>query len=67
MPTRYFEEASSIGFKRSTVYGLATLWTMGKYLLHRFGLSRNPQFTNTLRQVISRYHWAEIEEASPSK
>jgi glycosyltransferase involved in cell wall biosynthesis len=67
MPTRYFEEASSIGFKRSTVYGLSTLMTMGKYLLYRYGLLKNPQFTQTLRQVISRYHWAEIEKASPSK
>jgi hypothetical protein len=67
MPTRYFEEASSIGFKRSTVYGLSTLMTMGKYLLYRYGLLKNPQFSQTLRQVISRYHWAEIEAASRSK
>ena len=67
MPTRYFEEASSIGFKRSAVYGLATLWTMWKLLLYKFGLSKNPQFTKTLQQVISRYHWSEIEQSSPSK
>ena len=66
MPTRYFEEASSIGFKRSTVYGLSTLWTMWKFLLYKIGLSKNPQFTQTLEQVISRYHWAEIEAANPT-
>lgn len=66
MPTRYFEEASSIGFKRSVIYGLATLWTMWKYVLCKIGLSRNSQFSKTLQQVISRYHWAEIERANPA-
>ena len=65
MPTRYFEEASSIGFRRSVVYGLSTLWTMWKFLLFKIGLSKNPQFTQTLPQAISRYHWAEIEQANP--
>lgn len=66
VPTRYFEEASSIGLKRSVVYGLSTLWTMWKFLLYKIGLSKNPQFTQTLPQVISRYHWAEIEAAHPA-
>ena len=66
MPTRYFEEASSIGFKRSAKYGLATLWTMWKYLLFRAGFTNNPQFSQTLQQVMSRYHWAEIEQTNPS-
>ncbi len=65
MPTRYFEEASSIGFKRSVVYGLSTLWTMWKYLLYKMGLSKNTQFTKTLQQTMSRYHWAEIESVDP--
>jgi len=65
IPTRYFPEASSIGFKRSVKYGLATLWTMGRFLLYRLGWSQNPQFTKTLAQVISRYHWTEIEQNSP--
>jgi len=33
-PTRYFPEASSINFRRSVVYGIQTLWTMGRVLLH---------------------------------
>jgi glycosyltransferase involved in cell wall biosynthesis len=61
VPTRYFPEASSVNFKRSVVYGLATVWTMWKYLLYKICLSKNPQFTKTLSEVISRYHWAEIE------
>jgi glycosyltransferase involved in cell wall biosynthesis len=35
VPTRYFEEASSVGFQRSVVYGLSTLRVVARYLLHR--------------------------------
>ena len=62
VPTRYFKEASSINFKRSVIYGLATVWTMWKYLLFKVGLSKNARFSKTLAQVISRYHWAEINQ-----
>ena len=37
VPTRYFEEASSVGFRRSVVYGLSTLRVVARYLLHRLG------------------------------
>ena len=33
--TRYFEEASSVGFGASTVYGVKTLWAAARLLLHR--------------------------------
>jgi glycosyltransferase involved in cell wall biosynthesis len=65
VPTRYFPEASSVNFKRSVVYGLSTVWIMWKYLLYKIGLSKNPQFAKTLPEVISRYHWAEIERSNP--
>ena len=35
---RYFEEASSINFRRSAKYGILTLWTVFTYLLHQAGL-----------------------------
>jgi hypothetical protein len=35
VPTRYFEEASSVGLQRSIVYGLSTLRVVARYLLHR--------------------------------
>jgi len=38
IPTRYFDEASSINFKRSVKYGLQTLAVMLQYLLARLGL-----------------------------
>ena len=41
---RYFEEASSINFQRSVVYGLSTLWVMALSMLHRLGLIRHPLF-----------------------
>ncbi len=40
---RYFPEASSISFRRSLVYGLATLLLLAQYVLHRLGLGRSPR------------------------
>jgi glycosyltransferase involved in cell wall biosynthesis len=37
-PTKYFEEASSINFKRSSVYGFGVLWTSISYFLQKIGL-----------------------------
>ncbi|MEO5966208.1 MAG: glycosyltransferase family 2 protein [Candidatus Limnocylindrales bacterium] len=45
VPTRYFEEASSVGFRRSVVYGLSTLRVVGRYLLHRTGIRRSRQLS----------------------
>ncbi|HLO35119.1 MAG TPA: glycosyltransferase family 2 protein [Candidatus Deferrimicrobium sp.] len=45
VPTRYFEEASSVGFKRSVVYGTSTLRVVARYLLHRIGVRRSAQLT----------------------
>ena len=41
VPTRYFDEASSVGFRRSVVYGLSTLRVVVRYLLHRTGVRRS--------------------------
>jgi glycosyltransferase involved in cell wall biosynthesis len=41
VPTRYFDEASSVGFKRSVVYGLSTMRVVGRYLLHRLRVRRS--------------------------
>ena len=43
VPTRYFEEASSVNFRRSVVYGLSTLRVVARYLLHRTGVRRSRQ------------------------
>jgi glycosyltransferase involved in cell wall biosynthesis len=39
-PTKYFEEASSINFKRSTIYGLGVLTVSFKHFLQRMGLAK---------------------------
>jgi glycosyltransferase involved in cell wall biosynthesis len=44
VPVRYMPEASSIGFRRSVVYGLSTLATVGEYWLHASKLRRSPRF-----------------------
>ena len=42
--TRYFEEASRIGFLRSVVYGLSILKTLVKFKLHKKRIIRSDQF-----------------------
>ena len=37
-PTKYFEEASSINFQRSSVYGLGVIYTSIRYFLTKIGL-----------------------------
>jgi hypothetical protein len=39
--TRYFAEASSVGFGRGVVYGLATLRVVVRHLLHRSRIRRS--------------------------
>ena len=43
-PTKYFDEASSINFQRSSRYGLLCLWTGWKCLLHRKGVATFNEF-----------------------
>lgn len=38
VPCKYFPEASSANFRRSTKYGLSTLWTVLSYLIHSAGI-----------------------------
>ena len=37
VPVRYFDEASSINFKRSVRYGISTVSTVSRWWLHRMG------------------------------
>ncbi len=67
VPTRYFPEASSVNFRRSVQYGLATLDVLRRYSLHRAGVRRSPQFSRTLREVMSRYHRDTFLPDTPSE
>jgi len=44
-PTKYFEDASSINFKRSMEYGFGVLATSFKFLMQRWGIGRSRLFT----------------------
>lgn len=44
-PTKYFEEASSINFSRSTTYGFGVLWTSIKYRLAKWKIYVSKEFT----------------------
>jgi glycosyltransferase involved in cell wall biosynthesis len=55
-PTKYFEEASSINFKRSTKYGLGVLQTTARFVAHKMGILRTPAFDATGRKVTLKYY-----------
>jgi glycosyltransferase involved in cell wall biosynthesis len=61
VPVRYFDEASSINFRRSLRYGLLTLGVVGQYWLDRLGLYRSPRF------VAKNAKPAEAATSSPTK
>ncbi len=44
-PTKYFEEASSINFKRSMKYGLGVLRVSLQHRLHMWGLARHKRYS----------------------
>jgi glycosyltransferase involved in cell wall biosynthesis len=48
-PTRYFEEASSIGFRRSVRYGIGCVATALAFRLARLGLVRSALFPRRVR------------------
>jgi hypothetical protein len=43
-PTKYFDEASSINFKRSSIYGLGVLKVSILYRLNKWGIYTSPIF-----------------------
>jgi glycosyltransferase involved in cell wall biosynthesis len=43
--TRYFEDASSVGFGASSIYGVKTLWASVRLLLHRSYLVRSRKYS----------------------
>ena len=51
-PTKYFEEASSINFKRSVVYGIGVLTTAFKYFLQKMGLAKFAIFDEKGRHLL---------------
>jgi glycosyltransferase involved in cell wall biosynthesis len=52
-PTKYFEEASSINFRRSVKYGLGVLATTAGFVLHKTGLHRQPRYEAQGRKIAN--------------
>ncbi|HUZ03923.1 MAG TPA: glycosyltransferase family 2 protein [Acidobacteriaceae bacterium] len=62
-PTRYFEEASSINFKRSVQYGIGVLKTTASFVAHKSGLMHLPLFQTAGRKVSMKYY-SKVEQQS---
>ena len=55
-PTKYFEEASSINFKRSVKYGLGVLATTIGFVAHKIGIRRVARFQAKGRKITEKYY-----------
>lgn len=53
-PARYFEEASSINFRRSVIYGFGVLATSIQHLLQKIGLMGYRIFDKAGRRLIKK-------------
>jgi glycosyltransferase involved in cell wall biosynthesis len=60
-PTKYFDEASSIGLRRAITYGFGVLATSLQFALHRTGVFKVKIFNPKGRQIDLRYY-AELKE-----
>jgi len=68
-PTKYFEEASSINFRRSVNYGFGVLATTLQFALQRMGVIRLPRFSNQGRKLEAApptYYKRRTETARPA-
>lgn len=65
-PTRYFEEASSINFRRSCTYGLGVLATALRYRLARLGLGRTALFSEDPKLRLPLLLTEEAPAAQPA-
>ena len=55
-PTKYFEEASSINFRRSVQYGFGVLATTMQFALQRWGLAKFRMFSERGRRLERQYY-----------
>ena len=54
-PTKYFEEASSINFRRSVKYGFGVLATTLQFALQKAGFIHLPRFSDQGRKLEANY------------
>jgi glycosyltransferase involved in cell wall biosynthesis len=55
-PTKYFEEASSINFRRSVKYGLGVLATTAGFVAHKLRIVRLPRYGVSGRKITQEYY-----------
>jgi hypothetical protein len=55
-PTKYFDEASSIRFRRSVRYGFGVVATTMKFAAQKLGIARNRIFEDKGRSIELRYY-----------
>jgi glycosyltransferase involved in cell wall biosynthesis len=55
-PTKYFQEASSINFKRSVQYGWGVLGTTISFALNKRNIIRSPKFGASGRKLDQKYY-----------
>jgi glycosyltransferase involved in cell wall biosynthesis len=68
-PTKYFEEASSINFRRSVTYGLGVLGVTLQFFFQRIGLANIPRFNPNGRKLEAErepYYAARSESVRPA-
>ena len=61
-PTKYFEGASSINFKRSCIYGIGVLWTSVRFFLQRTGAREDHIFDPAGQRLEAAAELAAGEE-----
>jgi glycosyltransferase involved in cell wall biosynthesis len=69
-PTKYFEEASSINFRRSVKYGFEVLATTLQFVFQRIGLINLPRFSEQGRKLEARrtpYYVRSLEAELPEQ
>jgi glycosyltransferase involved in cell wall biosynthesis len=55
-PTRYFQEASSINFQRSVIYGFGVLWTAIRFKLQKLGIGKFRIFDDSSSKPLNGYY-----------
>lgn len=60
-PTRYFEEASSINFHRSLVYGLGVLATTASFVAHKCGIRHDRLFDPAGKKLSLQYYASVLD------
>jgi glycosyltransferase involved in cell wall biosynthesis len=55
-PTKYFDEASSINFRRSVKYGLGVLATTAGFFAHKLRIVHLPRYGATGRKLTQQYY-----------